>query len=447
MMRRRDLLLFLLPVLAACPRPGAGKTAWTGATVITEAGAPIADAVVIVADGRIEALGSAETVAIPRGAEVVDAHGRWIIPGLVDSHVHAERWTLPGYLAYGVTTARDMGGIQDSVIFLRDDIASGAVAGPRLFISGAMIDGVPAVWPGATAARTPDDARRAVGNRVLIGASQVTIYTKIDRRLLGPLMDEAKALEMPVAARLGMVDAVTAARLGLRSIEQMSGVVQASVANPEGLYAAHRDFFRGWNAEERGWAQVDSAALDRVAHAIASAGTTVVPTLVLHEAWAHLGDKAFIDSVDVSAMPAGAVAAWNIPDLIRRVGLTPADFAAFQRSRLNQELFVRLFARAGGRIAAGTDSPNQLLPPGASLHRELRLLVAAGLTPAQALAAATVAGGRLVGADDVGILRAGGPADFVVLRGDPLQDIGNVGAIESVVRAGVAHSPAEFRGR
>jgi len=437
----------LLPVLAACPRPGAGKTAWTGATVITETGAPIPNAVVIVAGGRIDALGSAETVAIPRGAEVVDVSGRWIIPGLVDSHVHAERWTLPGYLAYGVTSARDMGGIQDSVIFLRDDIASGAVAGPRLFISGAMIDGVPAVWPGATAARTPDDARRAVGNRVLIGATQVTVYTKITRRLLAPLLDEAKALEMPVAARLGMVDAVTAARLGVHSVEQMSGVVQATVANPAALYAAHRDFFRGWNAEERGWAQLDSAALDRVAHAIVSAGTAIVPTLVLHDAWAHLGDQAFIDSVDVSAMPPGAVAAWAIPDLIRRARLTAADFAAFRRSRVKQDLFVRIFSRAGGRIAAGTDSPNQLLPPGASLHRELRLLVAAGLTPAQALAAATMDGGRLIGSDDVGILRAGGPADFVVLRGDPLRDIANVGAIESVVAAGVAHNPADTRAR
>jgi imidazolonepropionase-like amidohydrolase len=445
MMRRRHLLFLFLPVLAACPRPGAGKTAWTGATLITETGPPISNGVVIVADGRIEAIGTAEEVAIPRGAEVIDVSGRWIIPGLVDSHVHAERWSLHGYLAYGVTSARDMGGIQDSVIFLRDDIASGSVDGPRLFIAGAMIDGVPAVWPGATAVRTPDDARRAVGNRVLIGASHVKVYTKIDRRLLAPLMDEAKALEMPVAAHLGMVDAVTAARLGVRSLEHMSGVVEATVSNPAALYAAQRDFFRGWNAEERGWAQLDSASLDRVAHAIVAAGTAIVPTLALHEAWAHLNDKAFIDSVDVSAMPQGAVTAWDIPDLIRRAGLTASDFAAFRRSRANEDLFVRLFQRAGGRIVAGSDSPNQLLPPGASLHRELRLLVAAGLTPAQALAAATRDGGRVIGSDEVGTLRVGIPANFVVLRANPLENIANIGSIEYVVAAGFTHDPADLR--
>ena len=437
MLRRLHLLtLLLVPGLAACSKPGTGKTVWTGATVLTGTGASIANAVIIVADGHIEALGPAEEVRVPRGASVRDVAGRWIIPGLIDSHVHAERWTLPGYLAYGVTSVRDAGGIQDSVIFLRDDITSGTSEGPRMYVSGAMVDAAPAVWPGATVVRSESDARRAVGNRVLIGATQLKIYAKVDRRLLGPLMDEAKALEMPVAAHLGRVDALTAAQLGVRSLEHMSGVIEAVLGPRSGLVEAHADFFRGWNASERGWSRADSAALQRTAEQLVAAGVAIVPTLTLHDAWAHLADEAYVGAVDVSRMPAGAVNAWNVPDLVRRAEISTEDFAAFLRSRPNQDLFVRLFRRAGGLVAAGSDSPNQLLPPGASLHRELALLVAAGLTPDQALLAATRDAARLLAADSIGVLRPGGVADFVVLRADPRQDIANVGAIEEVVAAG-----------
>jgi imidazolonepropionase-like amidohydrolase len=299
-----------------------------------------------------------------------------------------------------------------------------------------MVDAAPAVWPGATVVRTPSDARRAVGNRVLIGATQVKVYTKVDARLLAPLLDEAKALEMPVAAHLGRVDAVTAARLGVRSLEHLSGVVEAALGPRSGLFEAHADFFRGWNASERAWSRVDSAALQRIAEQLVAAGVAIVPTLTLHEAWAHLGDEAYARAVDVSKMPAGAVTAWNVPDLVRRAGITAADFAAFRRSRPTQDLFVRRFHAAGGLVAAGSDSPNQLLPPGAALHRELALLVAAGLTPEQALLAATRDAARLLAADSIGVLRTGAVADFVVLRADPRQDIANVGAIEDVVAAG-----------
>jgi imidazolonepropionase-like amidohydrolase len=234
------------------------------------------------------------------------------------------------------------------------------------------------------------------------------------------------------------VDALTAAQLGVRSIEHMSGVAEAVLGPSSGLLDAHTDFFRGWNASERAWSRTDSAALQGIAERLVAAGVVIVPTLALHEAWAHLADDEYVRGVDVSRMPAGAVNAWNVPDLVRRAGITPADFAAFERSRPNQDLFVRLFLRAGGLIAAGSDSPNQLLPPGASLHRELALLVAAGLTPEQALLAATRDAARLLAADSIGVLRTGAVADFVVLRADPRQDIANVGAIEEVIAAGYA---------
>jgi imidazolonepropionase-like amidohydrolase len=434
--------------VVACPSPGKGKTAYVGATLLDGTGAAaMANSVIIVAGGHIEAVGPADVLDVPRGAAVVDLAGRWVIPGLIDGHAHVERWALPLYLAYGVTTVRDLGGVQDSVIFLRDDVNSGTATGPRLFVSGAMIDGTPATYASATAARTPNDARRAVGNRVLIGASQVKIYTKIDRRLLEPLMDEAKALETPVAAHLGRVDAITAARLGVRSIEHLSGVVAASVPNAAPLLRAHDSFLTGWNLEERTWARLDSAALDRTARALARAGVAMVPTLALHDAWGHLADTSYLAGLDLTALPPAAREAWDIPGLVRRARIAPADYDAFRRSRPNQDRFVRLFHRAGGQVVAGSDSPNQLLPPGASLHRELRLLVFAGLSPQDALLSATREPARLLGAaDTLGVVRPGGVADFVVLTADPLADIANLALIETVVVFGVAYDPRALKG-
>jgi imidazolonepropionase-like amidohydrolase len=442
----------LVPLLAstlalACLTPGKGKTAYVGATLFDGSGRPpVPDAVILVADGHIEAVGPRDVVSVPRGAKVVDLTGRWVIPGLIDAHVHAERWALRPYLSYGVTSVRDLGGDQDSVLFLRDDVQNGTADGPRLFVSGAMIDAAPATWPGATAVRTAADARKAVGNRVLIGATQLKIYTHVDRRLLEPLLDEAKALETPVAAHLGRVDALTAARLGVSTLEHMSGVVEAALPNPDALLRAHDDFFAGWNLQERTWAALDSAALDRTARALVQAGASIVPTLALHDTWGHLEDESYVSGLDLTAVPQRARDGWNVPGLARRARIGAGDYTAFRRSRPNQNLFVRLFHRAGGRVLAGSDSPNQLLAPGASLHRELRLLVAAGLSPRDALLAATREAATVLGAaDSLGVVQAGAAADFVILAGDPLADIANLARIQTVVAYGVEYDPQELR--
>src|SRR5262249_25648121 len=154
------------------------------------------------------------------------------------------------YLAYGVTAVRDLGGIADTVLALRDAVTSRMAEGPRMFISGAMIDGAPATWPGATLAKTPEDGRRAIDQLALVNASQAKIYTHVDRVLLKAITDEASSLQLPVTAHLGKVDAISAARLGVGSIEHLSGVVESTVRDPAPYFRAHDDFFKGWNQFE-----------------------------------------------------------------------------------------------------------------------------------------------------------------------------------------------------
>jgi imidazolonepropionase-like amidohydrolase len=439
-------LAFALALAAACTPSGKGKTAFTGAQVFDGTGGPpIRDAVILVSNGHIERIGSASDIKVPKGATEVPLNGKWIIPGLIDGHTHVERWTLARYLAYGITSARDVGGNTDSLVALRSAVDAGTTEGPRLFISGAMIDGAPATWPGATEVFKPEDARRAVDKLVLANVSQVKVYTKIDRPLLSALMDEAKTLSVPVTAHLGRVDAVTAARLGVSSLEHMSGVVEASVKNPAPLLRAHDDFFRGWIASERSWATLDSGSLDRTAQALINAKVTIVPTLIQHQTYAYLQEPTYPGHLDLSGVPADIQKGWDLPGLVQRAHLKATDYDALRKSRPIEDWFVRYYHAKGGRVVAGTDSPNQLIAPGASLHEELSLLVAAGLSPTDALLSATRDAARLVNADSLGVLKVGAPADFVVLGGDPVKDIANTRKVERVIQFGVERSEAELR--
>ncbi len=433
-------------VLTACAGPGTGKTAYVGAQVFDGTGAAlIQDAVLIVADGHIEAVGPAEQVSVPRGADVIDVSGRWIIPGLIDAYARAERWALGPMLSYGVTSIRAVGGIQDSAIFLRTDVQAGATAGPRLYVTGALIDGTPSPLPGATAVRTTSDARRAVDNRVLIDASFVAIGPKLSRALLIALIDEARTLETPVSAELGRVDAVTAARVGITAVDRLTGIVEATLGNSNSLARAHRDYNRGRIAAAVAWGRLDSAALHRTARALAAEGAWLIPALVSYETLSRLTDRAFIDSLDTKGVPDSVRASWDPAGFMRRIGLLRSDVTAIRRSRRAQDLFVRLFRREGGRVVTGTTAPYELIPPGAALHSELALLVAAGLTPRETLLAATRQGAALLRADTIGVLAPGAVADFVVLTGDPLTDIRNTRRITMVVTYGVAYSPRDLR--
>jgi imidazolonepropionase-like amidohydrolase len=433
--------LVLLGIGVTACEPGRGKVAYVGAAIFDGTGAPLLrNGTVLVNGGHIEAIGPADAVSVPRGATVVSVAGKWIIPGLIDAHAHAERWALPVYLHYGVTSIRDMGTTPDSVSVLHEQVAAGSIAGPRIFMSGAMIDAAPSVWPGVTAVSTPDQIRRAIDHLALANASQAKLYSRIDRELMEAAIQEADALHLPVAAHLGLVDAVTASRMGLASIEHLTGIVEAAGDRPGRFFTAHRRaFFEGWNLASGSWHTLDSTALQRAADVLADNGTFLVPTLTLHEAWAHLNDVSFRDRLDLSLVPPSVLDAWDVPDLVRRAGLTGTDFRAFLRSRPYQDRFVRIFQRAGGSVAVGTDSPNQLIPPGASVHDELGHLVRLGLSPQEALLAATANTAGLVGADSVGVLAAGAVADFLVLDLNPLDDIANTRAIHAVVVRGISH--------
>lgn len=437
-------LAWTTAILVACAS-GEGKTAYVGATLFDgRGGAPLPNAVIVVAEGHVESVGPADDVKIPRGAQEVQLEGKWVIPGLIDAHVHTQEWMLTRFMAYGVTSVRDVGSPQDTILALRNSVNSGVILGPRMYVSGAAIDATAGGHAGITVVSSANEARRAIDQLVLAEAAQAKILSRIEMRILRPLMDEALTLKLPVAAHLGKIDALSAAEAGVRVLEHMTGVVEAAVANPRIFFEAHDDYYRGWNTFERGWAALDSAALDRVAGRLVEMEVAIVPTLIMHELYSRLSDPALVEQLDLTGVPDSVRARWDASDLIARAGITPRDFVAFRRSRPVQDQFVRIFATRGGAVAAGTNTPREWIAPGSGLHTEMALLVRAGLDPARALLAATRDAAGLMGADSIGVIRPGGVADFVVLYANPFQDITNSRAVEMVISSGSVYRPEEL---
>ncbi len=433
--------------LAACADPAPTGVALVGATLLDgTGGAPRPNAVIVVRNGRIERITSQAQFKLPARTSQVDLKGKWVIPGLIDAHAHVATWALSRYLAYGVTTVRDVHGPTDTILALRQRANSEQIPSPRIYSAGAMIDGRPSTYADAMGVDDAAGARRAVDRLSVAGVDYIKIFTRIDPPLLKAILDEAGTFSLKVTGHLGLTDAVTASRLGVRCIDHMTGVPESAARDPSPYYSAHyHGFWPGWTAFERGWSSLDSASLARVAGELAARKVYLVPTLVLHETFSRLDDTTVTRQKELHAVPKVEQGRWDVPGMIARAGWTPTDFAAFRHSRANQNLFLRQFQQAGGLIAAGTDASNQLLIPGFSEHQEMELLVGAGLSPSDALLAATRNGALLLGADSLDRIAPGKLADLVVLGGDPLADIRNTRKVERVMSHGHLMSADSIR--
>ncbi len=416
------------------PPPGEGVEALVGATVVdVVSGRETRNSIILIRDGRILAVGSRDELGVPTGARQTDLAGRWVVPGFIDAHAHLQPWGLAASLAHGVTTVRDLHAGEP----LARELSSMARAagGPRLVQAIAMVDAPPTTYPDAIAVDA-SGATAAVDRAAALGARWIKAYTRITPEVMEDVVIAARARRLPVAAHLGLTDALVAAGLGVRSIEHLSGIPEA-IGMADELEAAHRlGFFQGWTAFAQSWSMLDTLALDRLARELAATGVILVPTLGLHDTFARLDDSAVYRSAALASVPDSAQANWNVPGMIARAGWTRDDFPIFRAGRPLQDRFVRTFVSDGGFVATGTDASNQLLVPGAGVHLEMELLVLAGLAPLEALRAATLHGATLLMADTLGRLQPNAVADLVVLGGDPLADIRNTRQVVRVMAAG-----------
>jgi hypothetical protein len=400
------------------------------ARVVHGDGRVIPRATVVVSAGRITRVVAGP--AIVRARREIDAGGRTLIPGLIDAHVQVRPWALPLLLRAGVTAVRD---VHNDRAFIMPLAADDDPDGLRIVAAGAIIDG-PGGQPGSVVVETVGDARAAVRDAVRAGAAVISAGPRVHQAMLAVLTAEAAARGVTVAAQLGKTNAVEAADAGITSIEGMSGIADAASDDPERFRRQFDDSTAGWAASVSAWPHLDGNRLHTVARRLLDRDVVLVPTLARIEAVAHLDDAS---SAQGTGVPREVVEReWNAQDVMRRTGWTRSTLADFGRALPVMERFVADYVRLGGRVAAGTDTPEPFVLPGASLHRELQLYVAGGLSPAAALQAATVNAAALLGISErAGTIAAGKDADFLLLDGDPLRDIRATERIRLIVKRGI----------
>jgi hypothetical protein len=224
----RMVFLFLAFVLAGLLRAQTGPPALVlrgGTLVDVASGKEISDTIIVMRGERIERVGSGNTAA-PQGAQIIDAKGKWIIPGLIDSHAHAENpdeTPFSLYLANGVTTIRNPGGNVTVLRLTRERLLRGELIGPRLFFSGPLLDGVPPVWPDMSLlVDTPQRARSAVNFLADQGVDFVKVYNNVKEPELRAIIEAAKERGLPVAGHIPRSMTMThAVELGMTVLEHI----------------------------------------------------------------------------------------------------------------------------------------------------------------------------------------------------------------------------------
>ena len=417
-------------------------------TLIDGTGAPpVEGAVIAIEDGRIAAAGASD-VAQPEGAEVIDGRGLWAVPGLIDTHVHLElvgQEALPVFLALGLTTIRDLGGALDFLVEARRSLEAGAV-GPRLLFTGPMIDGEPPTWP--TLVRpTPDPeaAARAVQEQLDAGADAIKLYTTLPPESLRRCIEQVGG-RVPVTGHLGRTLASEAMEAGINGLEHALLTPYNDLA-PEELRTAPGEVMMSpgfWPKLNEGWrqAELDSERARRWIDLLVERDVSFCPTLTVLPG---AGDEP--DPQELRYAPRVAER-WLEATRQRQLQALPAwqgfpERARQVRAKL-QELVARVH-RAGGRVVAGTDTGEvRSLVPGFALHRELALLSGAGLSNMELLRAATARAAEALRRSDLGTIEAGRRADLLLLRRDPLQDIGAFRDIHRGIHDGRVFDPAEL---
>ena len=444
---------------AAGQAGGAAGIAIRGATVIDGTGAPPrAGYTVVVLNDRIAAVGPTTSTPIPRGARVMDGAGLYVVPGFIDVHAHyalgpltfdstkrpvamhmeydhaAAIESLKTLLAFGITTIRNPGGPTRPSVAIRDSVRLGLLRGPRIFTAGEVLDATTAEGLVSTV-RTVDDVRAEVARQVSLGVDYVKLYALLRPELIRAGIDEAHTRGVRAIGHLFLTSWTEAANAGMDGFVHIAPGTAALL--PADKRNAFQQRFRGtqFMLEWFNFVDLSSPEIREMTRAMIEHKVNVDPTLVTFEnmAW---GDSARVTaSPDLRYAPAGIRKAWNIFTLT--TGWTPDDYAEARRAWPSVLAFTKHLYDAGVLLTAGTDMGNPWTVPGASFHRELELLVCAGIQPLDVLSIATRNGAQSLGIlSDVGTVAVGKSADLVALRADPTKDIRNTRRIAWVMQGG-----------
>jgi imidazolonepropionase-like amidohydrolase len=379
---------------ATAPKAAAATVVITGGDIVdVNNGTTTPNGLIILKNGKIASIDKAGT-AIPRGAQVINAAGKTIMPGLWDMHAHFEQteWG-PAYLAAGVTTVRDCGNELGFIDAIQQAIDSGKGIGPKILMAG-IIDGKGPMALGIIQADTKEEAIKAVNTYKAKGFAQIKIYSSAKPAIVKAICDEAHKVGLTVTGHIpnGMT-LVSGVDSGMNMVNHIQYVYSIMKKNKD----------RSINFED----SVSVAAIKF----IKDHNTVIDPTIGVYE-----------------------LAYRNVKDDITK--MEPAFYTLPLLKSM--KMIVKKLYDAGVPIVAGTDMGF----PGFSVARELEIYVEAGLTPAQALKTGTITPAEVMGlGKQTGSVTVGKNADIIIVDGNPLTNISSVRNVKVVIKGGRVYNP------
>lgn len=435
------LIFSLIALLLAQTVTFADSTAFVNVNVVPMTSETVVmQQTVVVENGHIVAIGPVDDVPIPEKAAVIDGTDRYLMPGLAEMHAHVPESDAPSlaryfslYVANGVTTIRGMLG-HPSHLALREELLDGKVFGPRLYTSGPSLSG--------RSVNGAAHARQLVEKQHAAGYDFIKVHPGLSSDEFEALAQTANALEMPFSGHVPVAAGVSRAlELNMASIDHLDGYLAALLPPNSDGSGGYGGFFDVMLAGE-----LETDRIADLARETAAAGTWNVPTEVLVELRINETPVTELrNRPEMRYMPAATVQRW-VND---KTTLTAAnDFnpeVAALAIEIRRKLILELH-RAGAGLLLGSDSPQVFNVPGFSIHRELDVLVDAGLTPYEALRTGTVAVGEFFNSN-TGSVAVGRAADLVLLNANPLVDIRNSRRIHGVMVRGQWYSAAALAKR
>jgi imidazolonepropionase-like amidohydrolase len=463
-----------LPIAAACAAAlflaltarvplAAAELMITDVTVINPRGGAAPHQDVLIGNNVIAAVGETGSIATFAPVDTLDGKGKFLIPALWDAHVHLTfnpelgDAALPLFVANGVTRVRDTGGKLDLMLAVRDRAVEQGSAAPAIYFAGPLLDGHPRVYDG-TPARFPDisvgigteaEAIAEVDRLAAAGVHLIKTYEMVTPEVFRALVQRASDHGLPVTSHVPLsMDVASVAEAGVRGMEHLRNIGLSCSKNADDLLAERTELLDAGSDKEGSslrasihasqrpiaFGSQDEAICQTVVQSLADAKVFQTPTLALNTRGAL---RPFLDdgwSAEAAHLPQAVRENWHAyVEIAKTTPVNPAhvafaDWALLMTSNLHA---------SGVPLMAGTDTPIGLLTPGFSLHLEMEMLVRAGLTPLEAIAAATVRPAEFFGMEDeMGTIAPGKSADLVLLDANPLENIQHTRSINTVIMRG-----------
>ena len=454
------LPLFFLLFTAACRKPIPATIAITHATVIDATGAsPQPNSTILIDHEKISAMGPDSSLEIPSGAQVIDATGKYLIPGLADMHIHltgagepsgSREFIFPLLIANGITTVRDMGGDVAQLKKLRKEINSGDQIGPQIFFTGPYLDGNPPYFQPSIVVVTPAEADAAVHKLKSEGVDFIKVQSGLKPDAYFAIAEAAHKENIRFVGHVpDSISPAQASDAGQSSIEHLTGILLACSSRETELRQQQlnppprKETPRQTSLRQRAWQQavLDTYSREKAQQLYAKLlanHTWQVPTLPLLIELAYLTpatDRA--NDPNLKYIPQNLQKNWKQGRAESLANKTSGDFQL--RAKLVEASLKAVgdMHAAGIPMMAGTDSTAPNLVPGFALHDSIADLVHAGLTPMQALQAATSKPAEFLNrSNEQGTIAPGQRADLVLLDANPLDDIHNTQKIRTVILKG-----------